>query len=87
MDAEVAEITPAGRLREPAVHHTTAKESVGGAEKVRKPQKPRPSEGEHCESQGTAARAALTVFSHKDGRRKQAREGKWPQVACSQQTL
>ena len=26
---------------------------------------------EHCESQGTAARAALTVFSHKDGRRKQ----------------
>jgi len=27
--------------------------------------------GEHCESQGTAARAALTVFSHKDGRRKQ----------------
>ena len=27
--------------------------------------------GEHCGSQGTAARAALTVFSHKDGRRKQ----------------
>jgi len=27
--------------------------------------------GEHRESQGTAARAALTVFSHKDGRRKQ----------------
>jgi len=26
--------------------------------------------GEHCESQGTAARAELTVFSHKDGRRK-----------------
>ena len=28
-------------------------------------------EREHCESQGTAARAALTVFAHKDGRRKQ----------------
>ena len=27
--AEVAEITPAGRLREPAVHHTTAMKSVG----------------------------------------------------------
>ena len=26
---------------------------------------------EHCVSQGTAARAALTVFSNKDGRRKQ----------------
>ena len=26
---------------------------------------------EHCESQETAARAALTVFSHKEGRRKQ----------------
>jgi len=26
---------------------------------------------EHCESQGTAARAARTVFSHKDGRRNQ----------------
>ena len=27
--------------------------------------------GEHCESRGTAARAALTVFSHKEGRSKQ----------------
>jgi len=36
VDAEVAEITPAGRLREPAVHHTTAKESVRGAANVRK---------------------------------------------------
>ena len=27
--------------------------------------------GKHCESQGTAARSALTVFSHKDGRSKQ----------------
>ena len=26
---------------------------------------------EHCESQGTADRAALTVFSHKEGRGKQ----------------
>jgi len=37
VDAEDAEITPAGRLREPAVHHTTAKKSVGGAANVRKP--------------------------------------------------
>ena len=37
VDAEVAEITPAGRLREPTVHHTTAKKSVGGAANVRKP--------------------------------------------------
>jgi len=36
LDAEVAEITPAGRLREPAVHHTTARKSVGGAANVRK---------------------------------------------------
>ena len=27
--------------------------------------------GERCESQGTAARAPLSVFSHKDGRRKE----------------
>ena len=39
MDAEVAEITPVGRLREPAVHHTTAKKSVRGAANVRKPQR------------------------------------------------
>jgi len=39
VDAEVAEITPAGRLREPAVHHTTAKTSVGGAANVREPQR------------------------------------------------
>ena len=37
VDAEVVEITPAGRLREPAVHHTTAKKSVRGAANVRKP--------------------------------------------------
>ena len=39
VDAEVAEITPAGRLREPAVHHTTAKKSVRGAANVRKQQR------------------------------------------------
>ena len=37
VDAELAEITPAGRLREPAVQHTTAKKSVGGAANGRKP--------------------------------------------------
>ena len=37
VDAELAEITPAGRLREPAVHHTTAKKSVGGEANGRKP--------------------------------------------------
>jgi len=36
VDAEPVEITPAGRLREPAVHHTTAKKSVEGAANVRK---------------------------------------------------
>jgi hypothetical protein len=35
----VEEITPAGRLREPAVHHTTVKKSVGGAANARKPQR------------------------------------------------
>ena len=39
VDVEVAEITPAGRLREPTVHHTTAKKSVRGAANVRKPQR------------------------------------------------
>ena len=39
VDAEVAEITPADRLREQAVHHTTAKKSVGGAANVRKLQR------------------------------------------------
>ena len=38
VDAEVAEITPAGRLREPAEQHTTAKKSVAGAANVQKPQ-------------------------------------------------
>ena len=39
VDAEVAEITPAGRLREPTVHHTTAKKTVRGAANVRKQQR------------------------------------------------
>ena len=39
--------------------------------------------GEHCESQGTAARAALTVFSHKDGRRKQGSFGLVTKIGTS----
>ena len=37
LDAEVADITPAGRVREPAVRHTAARQSAGSAAQSRKP--------------------------------------------------
>jgi hypothetical protein len=47
LDTEVADITPAGRVREPAVRHTAARQSAGSAAQPRKPSREgqrRPSE-------------------------------------------
>ena len=37
LDTEVADITPAGRVREPAVQHTAAMQSARSAAQLRKP--------------------------------------------------
>jgi len=54
VDAEAVEITPAGRLREPAVHHTTARKSVGGAANGRKAHR----DGQQPSKQTAAASSA-----------------------------